>query len=148
MILWYSTEERHSSVGSSPSLCHTLNFARPWATIVFPNQTCGLWFTGNSVIEDFRGDNQQLMILDVLFFACCFLGVEPPKVGTSLPGQPFQVESGDGFESHVLLGLGTHWPERSGTHRGLQVALWFHTLVVVCCCCWCSCCCWWSICWC
>jgi len=39
------------------------------------------------------------------------------KVGTSLPGQPFQVESWDGFESHVLFGLGTHWLERSGTHR-------------------------------
>ena len=59
------------------------------------------------------------MILDILFFACCRVPLfwKSPKVGTSLPGQPFQVESWDGFESHVLFGLGTHWPERSGTHR-------------------------------
>lgn len=80
-------------------------------------------FMWNTAIDNFRGDNQQLMILDILFFACCRVPLfwkSPKRLrhhATSLPGQPFQVESWDGFESHVLFGLGTHWPERSGTHR-------------------------------
>ena len=57
------------------------------------------------------------MILDILVFTCAdsFFGIT--KVAKSLPGQPFQAESWDGIKSHVLLGLGTHWPERSGTQR-------------------------------